>query len=38
MAHRDSPNRKPSIQYTNALVETILIFVGSPMIALASLY
>src|ERR1700722_1539719 len=30
MAHRDSPTRKPSIQYTNALVETILMFVGLP--------
>jgi hypothetical protein len=37
MAHRDSPSRKPSIQYTNALVETILVFVGMPMIAIASL-
>jgi hypothetical protein len=37
MAHRESPSRKPSIQYTNALVETILIFVGLPMIALASI-
>jgi hypothetical protein len=37
MAHRESPNRKPSIQYTNALVETILVFIGMPMIAFASL-
>lgn len=36
MAHRESPRRKPSIQYTNALVETILIFVGMPVIGLAS--
>jgi hypothetical protein len=36
-AHRESPTRKPSIQYTNALVETILIFVGFPMLGLASL-
>jgi hypothetical protein len=36
MAHRESPSRKPSIQYTNAFVETILIFVGMPMIGLTS--
>lgn len=37
MAHRESPGRKPSIQHINALVETILVFVGMPVIALASL-
>jgi len=37
MAHRESPNRKPSIQHINALVETILIFVGMPVVVLASL-
>ena len=37
IAHRDSPSRKPSIQYTNALLETILVFVGMPLIGLASL-
>ena len=36
MAHRASPSRKPSIQYTHALLETILIFVGMPMLGLAS--
>jgi succinate dehydrogenase/fumarate reductase cytochrome b subunit len=37
MAHRESPSRKPSIQYSNALLETILIFVGLPMLGIASL-
>jgi hypothetical protein len=37
MAHRESPSRKRSIQYTNALLETILAFVGMPLIGLASL-
>ena len=37
MAYRESPSRKPSIQYTNALLETILIFIGLPMMGLASL-
>lgn len=37
MAHRESPSRKPSIQYIIALVETIFIFVGMPMIGLASI-
>jgi hypothetical protein len=37
MAHRESPSRKPSIQHTNALVETILVFVGMPVAAVASL-
>jgi hypothetical protein len=37
MAHRQSPSRKPSIQYTNAFVETILIFVGMPVIGLTSI-
>jgi len=37
MAHRESPNRKPWIQHNNALVETILVFVGMPVIAIASL-
>jgi hypothetical protein len=37
MAHRKRPNRKPRIQYTNALVETILIFVGLPVIGLAGI-
>jgi hypothetical protein len=36
-AHRESPTRSPSIQYTNALVETIYIFVGLPVVGLASL-
>jgi hypothetical protein len=34
LAHRDSD--KPSVQYNNALVETILVFVGFPLIGLAS--
>jgi len=37
IAHRASPTRKPSIQYTNALLDTILIFVGLPMLGFASL-
>jgi hypothetical protein len=37
MAHLESPSRKLPIQYINALVDTILLFVGNPMIALASL-
>jgi hypothetical protein len=37
MAHRESPNRKPWIQHNKALVETILVFVGMPVIAIASL-
>jgi hypothetical protein len=37
MAHRESPNRKPWIQHNNALVETIIVFVGMPVIAVASL-
>jgi hypothetical protein len=37
MAHHESPSRKPSIQHINALVDTILVFVGMPVIALASL-
>jgi hypothetical protein len=36
IAHRASPTRKLSIQYTNALLETILIFVGLPMLGVAS--
>ena len=36
MAHRERPDRKPRIQYTNAFVETILIFVAMPMGGLAS--
>jgi hypothetical protein len=36
MAHREAPARKPSIQHINALVETILLFVGMPMISVAS--
>jgi hypothetical protein len=34
LAHRDSD--KPSVQYNSALVETILVFVGLPLIGLAS--
>jgi hypothetical protein len=37
MAHRESPNRKAWIQHNNALVETIFVFVGMPVIAVASL-
>jgi hypothetical protein len=37
LAHRAAPARKSSIQYLNALLETILIFVGLPMLGLASL-
>jgi hypothetical protein len=37
MAHRESPSRRLSIQHINALVETILVFVGMPVVALASL-
>jgi hypothetical protein len=34
MAHRHSPSRKSSIQFTNALVDTILVFVGLPILGL----
>src|SRR5271170_2627301 len=34
LAHGDSD--KPSVQYNSALVETILVFVGFPLIGLAS--
>jgi hypothetical protein len=37
MAHRQSPNRKAWIQYNDALVATITLFVGMPVIAVASL-